>query len=46
MELRLSCKDYQAYPYESDDRDLTSFKISKYAEKDIVNRIAEKFAQT
>jgi hypothetical protein len=46
MEVRLSCKDYVPYPYEVDDKDLATFKVSKYAERDIINKIAEKFAQS
>ncbi len=45
MEIKLSCKDYVANPYGlENERDLSSFKISKYAERDIIGKIAERFA--
>lgn len=45
MEVKLSCKDYSPYPYEADENNINdTFKVSKYAEKEIINKIAEKFA--
>jgi len=45
MEVKLACKDYSPYPYgTADDKDLSVFRISKYAEREIVAQIAEKFA--
>lgn len=44
MEVRLSCKDYSPYPYATDGNE--TFTVSKYAEKEIINKIAEKFART
>ena len=43
MEVKLSCKDYTPYPYEGAD-DNKNFTVSKYAEREIINQIAEKFA--
>jgi hypothetical protein len=43
MEVRLSCKDYSPYPYSGNVQG-TDFNISKFAEREIINKIAEKFA--
>lgn len=47
MEIKLSCKDYSPYPYESDTNNINdTFKVSRFAEKEIINQIAQKFAST
>ena len=45
IEVRLSCKDYSPYPYDGqqDDR---NFTVSKYAERELITLIADKFAQS
>lgn len=47
VEVKLTCKDFTPYPYEMNDGDLGGhFKISKYAEKEIIMKIAAKFAES
>ena len=36
MEVKLACKDYSPYPYANDDKDLATFRVSKYTEREIV----------
>ena len=42
IEVRVTCKDYSPYPYANDES--STVTISKYAEKEIITKIAEKFA--
>lgn len=48
MEVKLTCKDYNPYPYESEGGlktgDSSGFTVSKFTEREIITKIAEKFA--
>lgn len=47
MEIKLSCKDFNIYPYGNSDlrnADGSGFTISKFIERDILTRIADKLA--
>lgn len=46
MEVKMSCKDYSIYPYAAGGLPQDSFTMSRFAEKDLINQISEKFAQT
>ena len=45
IEVRLSCKDYSPYPYDGNQDD-RNFTVSKYAERELINLIADKFASS
>lgn len=47
VEIKLTCKDFTPYPYELNEGDLTGqMKMSKYAEREIIRKIAMKFAES
>eukprot|EP00347_Sterkiella_histriomuscorum_P001912 403370193 len=47
VEVKMVCKDFTPYPYELNEADLTGqMKMSKYAEREIIQRIAMKFAES
>ena len=46
MEVRVSCKDHVQYPYATGKNGADTFSISKFAEKEIIDQIALKFAHS
>ena len=48
MEVKLTCKDFSPYPYEINEGDLKggTMKMNKYTEREIISKIAAKFAES